>query len=1431
MQFQDKEKHTSKTRKRSKTFLAVFFAFLMFGKMAFAQEPVISGVVFFWPSLQMMENVKLTFSGLGETYTNEIGYYQMSVPSGWSGSVTPSCPGYDFEDSTRTYISVMSDQVNQDYWEISDPHVVMSGTITHEVNAMPIEGVLLTFSGIGGTATTDTGGYYEHQLPYNWYGTVVPTLAGFNFSPDTTTHDSLNCYQYDQNFMAQDGPDKTISGKAYFLPGEEPIAVVQLVFSVVEDTVYTDSLGYFEHDLPFLWSGRITPYKENYDFDPSFRPITELAQDMENQDFWIEGSPVDTLSGTVTWTGGGPGIQDVTLYYGDTGDSVLTDSMGNYSIAVPYTWTGDVIPVKDNWFFEPDTNHYELVKENQSGEDYTILGPDTVVISGHIYSQTGGDVEGVALIYGGVDSVISDSFGLYSIEVPNGWSGIVKPRQNNYMFDIVSRYYSALDTHQVNQDYHVLGPANVEISGRVSFDGGAGIDAVAMIYGAENDTVYTDSDGYYTVIVPFDWSGGIKAEKECYDFTPFSYGYENVRDHISDKNYLVVGTPTAIISGIVRYEPDGPGLGDVIIRYGTGGDTVHTGGDGTYSFGVDLGWSGTVTPEKDDLLFDPDSRDYSDVQLHQNDQDYAVLGPAIVNVSGRVFFSPGEEPISDVTLYYGYSGDSVITDVDGNYSFSVVNGWSGIVTPSKTGYDFEPSSRPYIELNDHQTDQTFWVEGTPTLTISGTIKELDGTSVEDVVLKYSATDSVFSNATGFYFITVPYAWSGVVTPSKDDLIFAPESKTYTLINTNQGEQNYQVLGPGQIMISGQVYFHPGNEPIDEAVLYYGEGEDSVITDGAGNYCIVVENGWSGIVTPTKTGHDFEPSFRHYYDLIDHETDQDYWIDGSPLVSISGTVVRKDFTAMEDVVMKYTDDDSVLTDSEGFYSITLSHGWSGTITPESGDQLFDPESRLYSAVAEDIEDEDYQGQGPKIVTIAGTVYDTAGVALPDAIISYGSMGDTVMTGSDGTYSIALANGWSGTVSPSKDSLLFNPVSRIFTDLDTHQVNQNFNALGPMQVVISGYVLTSDGNGLEDVQMIYGAPHDTTSTGNDGYYQFTVAYGWEGTVTPVEASYIFSPAKRQYSPVSDHLTGEDYTGYPQDAYKAIVIDDQTNVVMDSLLQEQDMYHVFVDTLPVNLSQYDLIIFPDSSLVDPDMDTDLNSFIENGGSVILMGESPLALCGDSLCLNSIRNWFGSGVASRVASCNSIATVDNILGTDILEGDIVAEASSDSVMALNNLVEDAVPLTIWEQGTDNYHAFVREHESGKVGYISVFDLENINSKKLFSAMCFWAVSENTDINDIGMDTQQPAAFELLPSYPNPFNPLTTITYRVPQAARVRLEVFDINGRLVNVLFDGDVSSGKHTVQWHADDSHGIKVSSGTYICRMISGKHIHMQKIIFTK
>jgi len=101
--------------KRRRALLRVLLASLFLTSGALAQNPKISGVVFFYPSKVKMANVKLTFSGVGDTYTNDVGFYQMEVPSSWSGTLTPSCAGYDFEDSTRTFTNVSSDIQFQDF--------------------------------------------------------------------------------------------------------------------------------------------------------------------------------------------------------------------------------------------------------------------------------------------------------------------------------------------------------------------------------------------------------------------------------------------------------------------------------------------------------------------------------------------------------------------------------------------------------------------------------------------------------------------------------------------------------------------------------------------------------------------------------------------------------------------------------------------------------------------------------------------------------------------------------------------------------------------------------------------------------------------------------------------------------------------------------------------------------------------------------------------------------------------------------------------------------------------------------------------------------------------------------------------------------------------------------------------------------------------
>jgi hypothetical protein len=76
------------------------------------------------------------------------------------------------------------------------------------------------------------------------------------------------------------------------------------------------------------------------------------------------------------------------------------------------------------------------------------------------------------------------------------------------------------------------------------------------------------------------------------------------------------------------------------------------------------------------------------------------------------------------------------------------------------------------------------------------------------------------------------------------------------------------------------------------------------------------------------------------------------------------------------------------------------------------------------------------------------------------------------------------------------------------------------------------------------------------------------------------------------------------------------------------------------------------------------------------------------------------------------------------------------------------------------------------------------------------------------------PVSFDLLSNFPNPFNPSTTITYRLPVRCLVDLKVFDVLGREIAALVQGWEDAGIHSVPW--DASH---CASGTYFYRLQAG------------
>ena len=96
---------------------------------------------------------------------------------------------------------------------------------------------------------------------------------------------------------------------------------------------------------------------------------------------------------------------------------------------------------------------------------------------------------------------------------------------------------------------------------------------------------------------------------------------------------------------------------------------------------------------------------------------------------------------------------------------------------------------------------------------------------------------------------------------------------------------------------------------------------------------------------------------------------------------------------------------------------------------------------------------------------------------------------------------------------------------------------------------------------------------------------------------------------------------------------------------------------------------------------------------------------------------------------------------------------------------------------------------------------------------------------------TTLPTRFELLQNYPNPFNSRTELTFHVPTEARVRVEVLNILGQPVRVLYNESSAAGSHRLVWDGKNEHGLEVVSGIYLVRMQAAGFTATRRMAFIK
>jgi hypothetical protein len=148
-------------------------------------------------------------------------------------------------------------------------------------------------------------------------------------------------------------------------------------------------------------------------------------------------------------------------------------------------------------------------------------------------------------------------------------------------------------------------------------------------------------------------------------------------------------------------------------------------------------------------------------------------------------------------------------------------------------------------------------------------------------------------------------------------------------------------------------------------------------------------------------------------------------------------------------------------------------------------------------------------------------------------------------------------------------------------------------------------------------------------------------------------------------------------------------------------------------------------------------------------------------------------------------------------------------------------------DRSTDGGQSF---GQSVFVGYIGLLHVKAGKNGFLYATTANDSGTGFTKTNvvvSVSEDTFSPQTFGLLPNYPNPFNPSTTLQFSVGTFALVEVKIFDITGREVEVLLSRYLSPGTYSLIWNATHS-----TSGVYFVRLRAGERlVAIQKMLYVR
>ncbi len=347
---------------------------------------------------------------------------------------------------------------------------------------------------------------------------------------------------------------------------------------------------------------------------------------------------------------------------------------------------------------------------------------------------------------------------------------------------------------------------------------------------------------------------------------------------------------------------------------------------------------------------------------------------------------------------------------------------------------------------------------------------------------------------------------------------------------------------------------------------------------------------------------------------------------------------------------------------------------------------------------------------------------------------------------------------------------------------------------------------------------------TTSSDYGHVTLNVhSQGLDADVAAVE--YRALPGGRQVLLVADDGAQDYAVTY---VLPTIVADSRTVTVWDRAFSTIDA---------TSLSTFDAVVWvcgTENKGLEAVDRTAIDPYLVADGRILLTGQdiaSDMAYEG-----GTAYTWFKNKTHFKYMSNNANNWVVNgVAGDPIGDGLALAISGGDGA---NNQEDpdrietnDAVAVPAFRYGSNTLAGGHAEDPSGYKLVLLAFGLEAIstqaNRDEVMSRSLEWLIGppQTTPVQDT------PRVLTLAANTPNPFNPVTRIAFALDRNGPVRLEVFDLQGRLVRTLADEPMTAGDHTVLWDGRADGGQPAASGTYVYRLTANDQMLSRKMTLVK